>query len=418
MIIIRVVVKFGGTSIQNTERIGKATQSIIKKIKGGNEVLVVVSAMGDTTDHLISLLDGVTRTSYDMNDYSNFVSFGERMSAQLLSTSLKANGVKSCSFDPTRENFPIITNSENLLEADINSIKSKEQCQLYIEPLLKEGVVPVVCGFLGRNEKTGKITCLGRGGSDISAFALGNFIHADEVIIVTDASGVASADPRLIKKVETLPKISVQEMGILAESGAQVLHPRALYFKEGRMRAKIIHFQNGDLDSSGTEIEGAFSSSIDVFQEKLCLLTVVGEQILDTPGLLKEIISPLSKHKISIHGIAMGLQYIGIYLLEEYSKKAYGLVHPIILKNAHFKSVTLKMNIALIVLSSRDFIETPGIIEKISRPLAENHINILEMTTIKTDILMFVSWQNKDIAYQLIKDSLNDFAPSNEKTNN
>ena len=76
------------------------------------------------------------------------------------------------------------------------------------------------------------------------------------------------------------------------------------------------------------------------------------------------------------------------------------------------------MNIALIVLSSRDFIETPGIIEKISRPLAENHINILEMTTIKTDILIFVSWQNKDIAYQLIKDSLNDLALSNKKTNN
>ncbi|MFW6149094.1 MAG: aspartate kinase, partial [Atribacterota bacterium] len=294
MIVIRFVVKFGGTSIQDTERIEKATQSIIKKINDGNEVLVVVSAMGDTTDNLISLLDGVTKKIYDINDYAEFVSFGERMSARLIFTALKAKGIKSCTFDPSKENFPIITDSDNLLEADIDSIKSKEQCQLYIEPLLKEGIVPVVCGFLGRSEQTGNITCLGRGGSDISAFALGNFIQADEVIIVTDASGVASADPRLIKKVETLPKISVEEMGILAEGGARVLHPRALNFKKSKMKAKIIHFQDGDLDSPGTEIEGSFSSKISIFQEKLCLLTIIGEKILETPGILKEIITCLA----------------------------------------------------------------------------------------------------------------------------
>jgi len=410
VVIIRTVVKFGGTSIQNTERIEKATKSIIKKINQGDEILVVVSAMGDTTDQLISLLDGVTRTDYTKEDYTEFVSFGERMSAQLLSASLKTSGIKSRPFDPSREDFPIITDSENLLEANILSEKSKAQCQSFIEPLLRKKVVPVVCGFLGRTEKEGIITCLGRGGSDITAFALGNFIHADEVIIVTDASGVASADPRLIKKVETLPKITVEEMGILAESGAQVLHPRALSYKEGRMKAKIIHFEKGDLDSSGTEIEGSFTSRINIFQEKLCLLTVVGEQILETPSLLKKIISPLSKHKISLQGIAMGLQYIGVYLLEKYSEKAYDLVHPIILKEPHLKSVTLKKDIALIALSSRDFIETPGVIEQITRPLADNHINIIEMTTIKTDILIFVTWQNRDIAYQMIKKSLDELS--------
>lgn len=416
MITIRLVVKFGGTSIQDSERIEKAVQSVIKKIKEGNEILVVVSAMGDTTDHLISLFEGVTKSDYEKKDYAEFVSFGERMSAQLVSTSFKTKGFKAYPLDPSRKDFPIITNSsENLLEAEILSEKSKEQCQSYVEPLFRGGIIPVVCGFLGRSEIDGSITCLGRGGSDITAFALGNFIHADEVIIVTDASGVASADPRLIKKVETLPKISVEEMGILAEGGAQVLHPRALYFKEGQMKARIIHFQSGDLDSAGTEIEGSFSSRIDVFQEKLCLMTVIGEQILETSGLLKDIITPLARHKISIQGITTGRQYIGIYLLEKNSKKAYDLVHPIVLKNAYLKSVTIKTNIALIVLSSRNFIETPGIIEKITRPLAENRINILEMTTIKTDILIFVTWQNKDISYQLIKNSLDTLVLSNEE---
>lgn len=406
MIIIRIVVKFGGTSIQNIERIEKATQSIIKKIRAGNEILVVVSAMGDTTDELINLLDGVTKSGYEGQDYTEFVSFGERMSAQLISTALKVKGIKARVFEPTSADFPLITDSLNLLEANILPERSKEQCQKYIEPLLKEGIVPVICGFLGRSAEGGGITCLGRGGSDISAFALGNFVQADEVIIVTDTSGVASADPRLIKKVQTLPRISVEEMGILAEGGARVLHPRALYFKEGNMKAKIINFENGDLDSDGTELEGSFNSGIEIFPEKLCLLTMVGEKILETPGLLKEIISPLARHKISIQGIGTGERYIGIYLLEQYAKKAYDLVHPIILKNNYLKSVSLKTNIALLILSNRNFIETPGVIERVTRPLAENHINILEISTMKADILLFVDWPYKDIVYKLVSNSL------------
>lgn len=405
MITIRVVVKFGGTSIQNPERINKAVQSIVKKANEGNEILVVVSAMGDTTNHLISLLSDSTKSSFEKRDYADFISFGERMSAQLFAFSLKANGIKVVVFDPAKEDFPIITDSD-YLEAGILSEHSKARCYQYIEPLLKKGIIPVVCGFLGRSEKEGNITSLGRGGSDITAFALSNFIHADEVIIVTDAVGVSSADPRLIQKVETLPRISVEEMGILAEGGAKVLHPRALQYKENQIKAKIIHFQNGDLDSPGTEIEGSFSSKINVFQGKLCLLTILGDQIFETPGLLKEIIAPLAKQNISVQNIAMGLQYIGIYVSEKYCQKAYDLVHASILKNEKLKSVTSKKGIALIVVSSRNFIETPGIIERITRPLAENNINILEMTTIKTDILIFVAWQNKDIVYQLISHSL------------
>lgn len=415
MIIIRIVVKFGGTSIRDIDRIEKATNSIAKKVKEGHEVLVVVSAMGDTTDNLISLLEGVTKSGYDMNDYAQFVSFGERMSAQLVAASLRAQEIQSRPFDPSGDDFPIITNNKNLLEADILSKQSKEQCQTYLEPLLQKGIVPVVCGFLGRSEKDNIITCLGRGGSDITAFALGDFIKADEVIIVTDASGVASADPRLVKKVEMLPKISVEEMGILAESGAKVLHPRALKYKNINMRSKIIHFQNGDLDSPGTEIEGSFSSKVDIFQDKLCLLTIVGDSILETPGILRDIITPLSKNNISIQSIAIGIQYIGIYVSEKYSKKAYDLIHLSVLKSEKLKSVTSKEDIALIVVSSRDFIDTPGIIEKITRPLAENNINILEMVTIKTDILIFVSWNNKDKVYQLIRQTLGEIGINTQK---
>ena len=118
--------KFGGTSIQNAERVEKATQSIIKKLKDENEVLVVVSAMGDTTDNLISLLDETTRSGYDKQDYNDYISFGERMSARLIASALKAKGIKAFVFDPIKEDFPLITDTGNLVAANIIIEKSKE----------------------------------------------------------------------------------------------------------------------------------------------------------------------------------------------------------------------------------------------------------------------------------------------------
>ena len=361
--------------------------------------------MGNATDNLICLLDGVTKSSYDEQDYNDFISFGERMSARLMFTALKTKGIKAYVFDPFKENFPLITDSENLREASIIGVKSEEQCKKYLEPLLKEGVIPIVCGFLGRSVD-GNITTLGRGGSDITAFALGNFVDADEVIIVTDTSGVATADPNLVKNVKTLAKISVEEMGIMAEGGAKVLHPRALNFKKAKLKANIIRFENGDLDSTGTEIDGSVRSKIVIFPEKLCLLTIVGVNILNTPKLLEKIISHLAKEGISLQGIATGKSYVGVYLLEQYAKKAYDLIHPIILKNDFLKSVSLKKDIALLILSNRVFIETPGIIEKITRPLAQNNINIIEISTMKTDILLFVSWQNRGIVSEIVGNAI------------
>jgi len=402
---MRIIVKFGGTSVQNPERIKKAAQSIIQQAKKGYETVVVVSAMGSTTNMLTSLLKESTREKIEDKDYADFVSMGERISARILAATIKSMGFSSRYFDPMDGNFPIITDN-NFNDAKILQKESREKCQKNLAPLLKKGIIPIICGFLGRNIDDGNITTLGRGGSDITAFALGNFLDADEVVIVTDAAGVLSADPRIIKKPITLKKISVDEMGILAEGGAKVLHPRALKYKTDSMKAKIIHFQNGNLEETGTEIIGAFKSTIILSEDKLTMLTVLGENIFNTPGILQEIISPISDENISLYGISIGTQHIGLYILEQFTQKAYDLIHPIIVNNSNLKSVTLKKDIALIIAKSRDFIETPGIIERITRPLAENNINIIEMTTIKTDILIFIEWKDRKFAYSIINKSL------------
>ena len=401
----RIVVKFGGTSVQNPERIKSAAQSIIQQVKKENEVVVVVSAMGNTTDILTSLLKNSTKNRIEDKDYADFVSMGERISARLLSTTIKSMGFSAKYFDPADQDFPIITD-DDFSQAKILSAECIKKCQKIIDPLLKKGIIPIICGFLGRSYKDGNTTTLGRGGSDITAFALGNFLEADEVIIVTDAVGVLSADPRIIKEPITLKKISVEEMGILAEGGAKVLHPQALKYKTDKMKAKIIHFQNGDLSAEGTEIIGAFKSKLILFKEKLTMLTVLGTEIFNTPGLLKKVISPISDNHISLYGVSLGTKHIGIYVTENYAQQSYDLIHPIVIADERLKSVTLKNNIALIITRSRDFIETPGIIERITRPLAQNNINIIEMITIKTDILIFLEWKDREFAYNIINKSL------------
>lgn len=402
---MRIIVKFGGTSVQNPERVKKAAMSIIQQVKKGYETVVVVSAMGNTTNTLTSLLKDSTKEKIKDKDYADFVSMGERISARILSATIKSMGFSSQYFDPADEKFPIITDN-NFNDAKILPKESKEKCQNYLIPLLGKGIIPIICGFLGRNHEDGNITTLGRGGSDITAFALGNFLDAEEVVIVTDAAGVLSADPRIIEKPVTLKKISVEEMGILAEGGAKVLHPRALKYKTDKMKAKIIHFQNGNLDEAGTEIIGAFKSKLILSEKKLTMLTILGIDIFNTPGILKKIISPISEEGISLYGISIGTQHVGLYILEKFSQKSYDLIHPIIIGNKNLKSVTLKKEIALIIARSRDFIETPGIIERITRPLAENSINIIEMSTIKTDILIFLDWKDREFAYSIINKSL------------
>ena len=107
-----------------------------------------------------------------------------------------------------------------------------------------------------------------------------------------------------------------------------------------------------------------------------------------------------------MYGVSIGTKHIGIYVMEYYSQQSYDLIHPVVIEDEKLKSVTLKNDIALIIARSRDFIETPGIIERITRPLAQNNINIIEMTTIKTDILIFLEWKDREFACQIINKSL------------
>ncbi len=275
------IAKFGGTSIGNGKKIRKAAQSVVNEYMKGNKVVVVVSAINKTTDNLIKIVKDSVDSNVTDKQMAEILSMGEMTSVRVMSSVIESLGVKSEYIDPYSDEWPLLTNNK-VLEAKID-FKASELMSKELNRILDQGIIPVVCGFLGKGPD-GEITTLGRGGSDITAFLLGHSLNADEVIIVTDVDGVMSTDPNKIQKAKKLDKISVEEMRDLATHGAQVLHPHALKYKDPLINAKIISHEYGDLSNPGTTIvgpyEGEMMKTTILYPEPISVVAIVGDGML------------------------------------------------------------------------------------------------------------------------------------------
>lgn len=399
-----IVAKFGGTSIGNGQRIRKAAQSIVNAYMEGKKVVVVVSAINKTTDDLVAIADESIGKEVTEKQLAEILSMGERTSIRVFSSVLESLGVKSEYIDPSHDLWPVITD-DNYGKAQIDFERTEEQAQGLLG-LLEQGIIPVVCGFLGRTEN-GEVTTLGRGGSDVTAFLLGHCLNADNVIIVTDVDGVMSTDPRKINEAEKLDYISVEEMRDLATHGAQVLHPHALRFKDPEIKAKIISFEKGDLSDPGTEIVGPFedsmSKSVCLHPEPISVVALVGEDLLNQIGLLAKMTTLVAEANINIYGISAGQNSITLFLDKCDADEAYHLLHNLVIAEESLSSISLGRDIAMLTMINPDFIETPGVITEITNPLKEAHINIVEISSSQTAIVLFINWEDGKVAYDLIK---------------
>ena len=399
-----IVAKFGGTSIGNGKRIRKAAQSIVNAYMEGKKVVVVVSAINKTTDDLVAIADESIGKEVTEKQLAEILSMGERTSIRVFSSVLESLGVKSEYIDPSHDLWPVITD-DNYGKAQIDFERTEEQAQGLLG-LLEQGIIPVVCGFLGRTEN-GEVTTLGRGGSDVTAFLLGHCLKADDVIIVTDVDGVMSTDPRKINEAEKLDYISVEEMRDLATHGAQVLHPHALRFKDPEIKAKIISFEKGDLSDPGTEIVGPFEDSMNksvcLHPEPISVVALVGEDLLNQIGLLAKMTSLVAEANINIYGISAGQNSITLFLDKCDADEAYHLLHKLVIAEDSLSSISLGRDIAMLTMINPDFIETPGVITEITNPLKEAHINIVEISSSQTAIVLFINWEDGKVAYDLIK---------------
>ncbi len=404
----RVVVKFGGTSIGDGELMRRAAKSVRRERRKGSQVAVVVSAMGHTTDLLVEAANVISAGKPSARKLDEMVSMGERISARAFAYTLGKLGVKAQCVDPMSKEWPIITNSAfGRAKPDLS--RTRSLVRKHILPLMRRGVVPVICGFLGRDLK-GNITTIGRGGSDITAFLVGKCLDASEVIIVTDAEGVMSANPRRIRGPDLLSEVTAEELCDLARYGAQVLHHRALEYKGRGVDAKVIHFRHANLSAKGTRIVGALSGidemSVKLHPETLAMLTVVGERMQLEPGVLSKAVTPLSRAKINVFGVSIGPQSFSLYVTEKRSQRAVETLHRVVRGNRAMKAVTSEGGVAMIVAASEKFIETPGAIAKLSNPLARAGINVIEIYSSRASISFFINWEDRARAFKLLKEAM------------
>ena len=402
----RLVVKFGGTSVGNLQRIRKDAEAVAREVKKGNQVAVVVSAIGHTTDALIKAFKTFVKEPQP-SEMDFVMALGERSSARIFARTLQELGIKAKALDPRSREWPVITDSKHGM-ANIDFAETKKRAQQYLIPMLEKGIVPVICGFLGRDRR-GMITTLGRGGSDITGFLIGECINADEVVIVTDVDGVMTADPNVVREARVLKRITVEEMRDLARFGAQVMHPRAMAYKHPKIAGKVVNFRHWDLTAPGTVIVGPTQEEKEgvwLFPEPLAMLTVVGEEMQTTPGVLVRAAMPISKAKINIFGVSIGPRSFSLYVREREAEKAARLVHATIVRNHLMKSVTVQKGLAMITAESEKFIYTPGVIAKLSIPVGKAGINIIEILSSRASISFFVDWEVRHQALKLFKEAM------------
>ena len=403
----RIVVKFGGSSLADHERLLKAVVAVVNEAKKGTQVAVVVSAMGKTTDVLMTTAKNASNGKLEKKDLDDILSMGERTSIRIFAAALKTNGAESCYFDPIDNNWPIITDSafQNANPILKDCEKNIRECIL---PLMEKGIIPVVAGFLGKT-KDGKITTLGRGGSDTTAFVLAEALNADEIVLVTDADGIMSGDPKTVSNPERLREIDVNTLVGLADSGAKFIHSKALKYKPKNINVRVINHAHGNLTKEGTVITGALASELDAeiaHPFPVAEITVIGNGISANPQIIQEMVEKTKQHSLLL-GMSMNTNSIILYASQEKNLDAlFNDIHDITKNNKETIAMAVKKDLVFIKTSGVGLEETHGIIGKISEDLRLNGINISGILTITSSILLFVDWNEREKALKLIKNSL------------
>ena len=307
-----IVQKFGGSSVADAEGIKRVAQRIVDTQKAGNDVVVVVSAMGDTTDELLDLAAEVTATVTPSRELDMLLTAGERISTAILSMAVNDLGAKAQSF--TGSQAGMITDgvhgAARLVEVNPDRIRRS----------VEAGNIAIVAGFQGVNRQSGDITTLGRGGSDTTAVALAAALHADVCEIYSDVDGVFTADPRIVSTAHKLNTVTSEEMLEMAANGAKILHLRSVEYAR-RFNLKL-HVRSSFSNLEGTlvipensaELTPTHVKEIPLEQPLIsgvahdrgqAKITVVG--VPDIPGSAAKVFGLLNEAKINIDMIVQNV---------------------------------------------------------------------------------------------------------------
>ena len=396
-----IVKKFGGTSVANPERIEAVADIVEQTINEGNRVTIVLSAMGNNTDELISLAKEINPEP-DLREYDALLSTGEQVSVALFAMALLKRGIQGKSY--TAYQLGIKTNSSHsrarILDVDVNKIIKE----------LGEGVVPVITGFQGMNE-LGDITTLGRGGSDTTGVALAVALNADECQIYTDVDGVFTTDPRVYDKARLLTNVSFEEMLELSSMGAKVLQLRAVeYASKFNMPVRVLSsFNQGEgtlVQEEKNIMERPIVSGISSIDTE-AKLTIRG--VPDIPGVAAKILGPISDAGIDVDVI---VQNIGADNTTDFTftvDKSNFSKAETILKDTSSSlgggQVEADDDIAKISIVGRGMRANAGVASKMFQALADGEINILMITTSEIKISVVIKRGEMEDAIKALHDA-------------
>ena len=390
---VRLVTKFGGTSVANGDRVNRAANSVATAVESGHEVAVIVSAMGGTTDTLIEEM----KFDASEEDRAEIVSMGERTSVRMFKGALEARGVDAVFLEPGRAEWPIITDEYG--EVDVEETQRRAaRCA----EQMAEGVVPVITGFLAEDHN-GTITTLGRGGSDTTAVMLGNYMDADEVVIVTDVEGVMTGDPNVVEGARNVGKITVDELRNLSFRGAEVVAPSALTYKTTGFDVRVVHHQHADLLTGGTNIEGEFQNLIDLQERELACITIAGRAIRNQPGVLATLSGALADANINIETNSSGLDSISFYVDCDDAEEAEAVLHEEVVEDEVLSSITNDAGVAVVRVTGGEIKGQSGAINDILTPLADERIFVHDVVTSATTVSVFVDWADREKTLEILQ---------------
>lgn len=296
-----VVQKYGGTSVGNAERIKHVAENIIATKKQGKKLVVVVSAMGDTTDKLIEQAR-LINSNPSSREMDMLLSTGEQISIALLAMAIESQREKVISFTGGQSGIITDASHKKARIAKVNPLR--------IQQALDDDHIVIVAGFQGITEE-GDITTLGRGGSDTSAVALAAALHAEKCEIYTDVDGVYTADPRIVKSARKLDSISYDEMLEMAKLGAGVLHPRSVelarkYDLPLVVRSSFENEKEGTIVIGVDQMEQVYirGASLDSNIAKISVI-----EVPDKPGIAFQLFSSLAENNINIDMIIQNLNH-------------------------------------------------------------------------------------------------------------
>ncbi|MCX8026958.1 MAG: aspartate kinase [Thermodesulfovibrionales bacterium] len=397
-----IVQKYGGTSVANVDRIKAVAERVVKTVKEGNSVVVVVSAMAGETDKLINLAHQISPTPNE-REMDLLLSSGERITTALTAIAIESLGVKAIAL--TGRQMGIITDKFHT-KAKISEIKAERA-----RKALQDGYVVVVAGFQGITDDD-EVTTLGRGGSDLSAVAVAAALNADLCEIYTDVDGVYTTDPNIVPQARKLDKISYEEMLELASLGAKVLQTRSVEFA---MKYNVpVVVRSSFNDNQGTIVKKEDEDMEDVlvsgvaYDKNQTKITILG--VPDKPGVAAKLFNAIASKNIVVDMIVQNISSdgketdISFTVPKTDSRKALEITE-YIAKEMGAKGALIAEDIAKVSIVGVGMRTHSGVAAKMFEVLSNHGINILMISTSEIKVSCVINVKYTELAVRALHEA-------------